>query len=178
MDLFAKRRLIAWMFILLVVINIGSLATVWFLHFQGPPPFRPPREGIQENVKRFLEKEMNLTSKQSQQFIAIRGRYFKQSLALMDEIHRLRFELLSKSFDPLSDTLKVKSIAQMIGEKQEKLELLTYSQIKDLYSVCRPDQQKIFKELLRKILVINGPPEPPGERGNMPPPRGIPPWRQ
>jgi periplasmic protein CpxP/Spy len=188
MDMFSKKRIITWMFILLIVCNAGSLITMWFLHFQSPPRFKPPQRGRPEHVQSFLERELSLSSEQSRQFRAMRERYFKQSQTIMDEIQRLRFELFSNSIASQSDTVKALPLIDALGEKQKKYELLTYTHFKELYSICTPEQQKKMQKLLREILMISRvpdapggqqkPPDAPGGRGNPPPPDEMPPWRQ
>jgi Spy/CpxP family protein refolding chaperone len=173
MDIFLKNRLVAWFYVLMIILNLSTLITIWYIQINKPVPGQPPGTNQTENVQQFLNRELALTPEQKQRFREARERYFEESRRKLEDIQLLSIDLLRESFSPSPDSMKAKELARVIGDKQEKFELLTYYQFRDLYFICQPDQQMRFNALLSEIVEITRPgnvprdkryPPPPGER--------------
>jgi Spy/CpxP family protein refolding chaperone len=177
MDIFLKSRFAAWMFGLLIVLNIASLLTIWSLQLKKPLHNEPPPNESAENVQRFLNRELELTNDQKQRFRDARAQYLEESRRKLEDIHLLKIDLLREAFSSSLDSLNARELARVIGDKQEKFELLTYYQFRDLYYICKPEQQEKFISLLEEIVKISRPDEGSGEKRNPPTPRQRPPKR-
>lgn len=160
MDIFIKKRFIVWIIIILVILNLSTLAVIWFFHIKGPrrPPPMPPI-GPEQGML-LLDKELNLSETQVQKFKESRDRYFVESKPILDEIHRLKMEIMDEVFAPSPDPSKVKRIAKEIGEKQAKFEELLFDHFLSLREACNPEQEVKLKDLFRDLFEFTKPPLP------------------
>ncbi len=74
MNVFTKQRLSASIIALLIVLNVTSLGTIWFLQSRQSPGTEVQGPGP---VRNFLERELNLTQEQAQQFEILRQEHFQ-----------------------------------------------------------------------------------------------------
>lgn len=172
MNFFTKIRATSWIIGLLLILNGVTLGALWFQQFRRPPGMFPPPGKPAENMQRFLQQELNLTEAQAQQFETLRNRFFLTSRTLMQEIHLLRKAIAAELFSASPDAQKIAAFAQAIGAKHGELERLQFTHFLELKAVCQPVQQQKFQALMRDLLDMMKPPEPPRPRfpeGNLPP---------
>jgi Spy/CpxP family protein refolding chaperone len=170
MDYFNKKRLAFWGVALLVIMNVASLATVWFQQHRLPLPL-PPAGPPQDRINAFLRHELELTDAQAETFARLQRAHFQQAKALHDHIRDLKHELFNELAMAAPDTLKAERLAEKIGEQQRELEKSAFYHFLALKRLCTPEQQKkldrLFDELLRMMDPQRQPP-PPDERGRPP----------
>jgi len=162
MDIFTKNRATNWMIVLLVILNVSSLTTIWFLQLRQSPL---PQDNRPDNVRHFLEQELRLTEEQAQQFEELRKQHFVETKAIHEEASQLKKTIMDELFASPPDTAKVESLAEQIGSKQTELEQLRFYHFLNLKSLCEPEQVEKFQALIHEIFQPPGPPEadrPPG----------------
>lgn len=172
MNYFSKKRLAFWGIVLLVIMNVSSLATVWWQQHRLPGPPRDRGRGP-VRVLQFMKKKLGLTETQVKQFAQLQREHFQQARAIQGAILDLKHEFLGELSASSPDEAKVERLAEEIGRKQTELEKLTFYHFLDLKNVCTPEQQielnTVFGNLLRKMTP---PPQPPPQG------RPRPAWRQ
>jgi hypothetical protein len=156
--------------ILLIVINLGSLAFIWF-HYpeKEKPAYRPAAPG-------FLIKELNLSGPQKVEYFRLR-RNHREILRNLERRDRM---LHQRFFDCLlldiPDTLRIHALADSIAANRRQMELVTYNHFLNITKMLSPEQQKrfdvIFHEVLRMVLPL---PPPPPDVPPLPPPPPPPP---
>lgn len=161
MEFQKKNRIMIWTITVLLIMNIATLALLWFSQFKKPKPFPPPgtQESLMEGVK-FLEKELNLSEIQIQQFIESRNKHANQSKEIHDKIYRLKKEILDEVFKPVPDSLKIQRLRNEIGQQQSEFERYLFKHFLELKSYCRPEQQEKLKLFLNDIATMTRPPKP------------------
>lgn len=171
MNYFTKRRLAFWGIVVLVIVNISSLATVWFQQHRRPEP--PPRDmPPPPGANQFLKRELGLNDAQAEQFAKLQRQHFERARALQNAIGELKHELFGELSSPVPDTVKVERLADEIGARQSDLEKITFHHFLDLKNLCTVEQRKkldvLFHELLRGMAPHHKPPPPP-DGGPRPP---------
>lgn len=157
MNVFTKQRLSVSIIALLVVLNVTSLGTIWFLQSRQSPPANPKGPGP---VKNFLEQELALTQEQAQQFETLRQQHFQESQAINETLHPVKEAIMQEVFAASPDSAKVKTLATELGAKQAELEELRFQHFLALKAVCQPEQLEKFQALFHEFFP---PPNPPGE---------------
>ena len=154
-----------WLVILLVVLNIGILATVWFKH--SPPPQdemrRPDDRGGPGN---FIIEQLNFSAQQTTEFNKLRQVHHQTVDSIKKsgkETHRLFFDNL-KNEKP--DTVEVNKLVRAIADKQMQIELVTFRHFEQVRKLCDEKQKVKFDEIIQEVLSRMA--APPGRRG--PPP--------
>jgi Spy/CpxP family protein refolding chaperone len=170
MDYFNKKRWAFWGVALLVIMNIASLATVWFQQHHRPEPF-PPAGPPQDRMNAFLKHELELTEAQAEKLASLQREHFQQAKALHDRIRDLKHELFNELALDAPDTLQVERLAEAIGVQQRELEKAAFYHFLAFKRLCTPAQQKkldrLFDELLRMMDPQRRP--PPADARERPP---------
>jgi len=150
MELTKKYRWIWIGFIVMVLLNIGTLATIWVIHSSRLD--RDPMER-RENMQRFLGRSLDLSPEQRQAFRSLRQQHFRESRQMMQHIGELRnryFQLLTSN-NP-ADSLSADSIAAEIGREQARFERALYDHLANLRSQLNIDQKAKFDRLMQQML--------------------------
>ena len=158
MNYFSTRRVTTWTIILLILLNLATLAMLWMSHFKQPAaPL--PQQGAR-NTKQFLQHELGLTDDQARQFEELRQQHFQQSKVFVDAIQQLKRELLDEVFASTPNLETMQNIAEEIGTNQAELETLRYHHFLELKALCQPDQVKKFRALFHEIYPPETHPDP------------------
>jgi len=164
----AKNKLLTGLVILLLVANAATITMFWLNKKQHPPQ---PKG----SAKEFLIKELKLDTAQQAQ------------LELLVKEHRQTVEELRKkikaSKDSLFDLVKQPNASDSVkqaaataaGRVAEQIDLLTLNHFQKIRSLCTPEQQKKFDEIIHEVTAMMGQPRPPmGPGGPQGPPPGGP----
>ena len=169
MNYFSTQRVTTLTIMILILLNLSTLAMLWSFRFKQPvTPL--PVEGT-GHVEHFLQQELGLTDRQAQQFDKLRKQHFEQSKIIVDASQQLKRALIEHVFAASPDTEKMQAIAEEIGAKQIELETLRYTHFLELKALCEPGQLERFQALFHEIF----PPQPGGQLqpGGQPQPQGM-----
>jgi protein CpxP len=150
-----KESLLITLIVLLLVLNFGTLA---FLFFSGrghhhAPPFS------KGGPAQMIIKELNLDEQQQDKFSNLREQHHSSMVLLDTELEETAKSYLSKLVS--SDTSDVDSLRQAIGRLEMQRASVTYQHFKDLRSICNAEQQEKFEALLPELFRILTMPPPP-----------------
>jgi len=167
MEFQKKNRMMIWAITVLLIMNIATLALLWFSQFKKPKPLPPPgtQESLIEGVK-FLEKELNLSEKQIQLFIESRNKHAYQSKEIQDKIHQLKMQILDEVFKSAPDSVKIRKLSNEIGKQQIEFERGLSEHFLELKSYCNPEQQEKLKLFLYDVVSMTRPPKPQAPHPN------------
>ena len=152
-----NTRFLKIVIFVLIVINLGTLAFMWFNRpGNGISARRPVAAG-------FLVKELELSGSQRKEYFRLRSdhRIMLKELQEHDKaLHNLFFEQL---FSEVPDPKSVHDLADSIAENRRKMEMLTYDHFNHVKQILTPAQQKKFGEIFDEVLrmVLPPPPSPP-----------------
>ncbi len=150
MDVFAQRKLLIRIVIILVFLNVFSIGIFLWKDFSHKPPPRENREE-QRDVSDVLKNQLNLSEKQVQQFKDIRSGFFDKEKALSKVIRAERDSMNEAMFNKNTSEDLIKSLAKAVADNEYQMELLRYEQSKQLKAICTPEQMEKFGELVKEI---------------------------
>ncbi len=170
MDFLTKKRYTFWIIFLLVVLNISTVSMLWLIYTRKPAGqlhARIPQED--HRTLQFLQKELDLTDTQIQQYEQLRQTHAEKIRHLINDIRQLKKEMMDEVFSNNPDSAKMAEIAGLIGNKQAEIERLTFEHFLDLKKLCGKDQVGKLQRLLDEFFKRNPPPReqappPPTER--------------
>ena len=141
--------------VVLLIINIGTLAFMWKkMPGHGMPP--PPQE-----IGRYLMHELKFTDEQVKQYEQLREEHRNS----IDHLRRQSRNLHDAFFDLLSaspvDSSKVNELADSIVSLQKQIEISTYYHFQKVRTLCTPEQQQQFDKVIKDALAMMAP-RPPG----------------
>lgn len=172
-DMISNRRFARISIILLIVLNIGLIASmVWHEQNRGNQPLP------QQDLEQFLGNELGLSPEQVEEMRNIRQNHFQTAGQYARSLQDSSQELLFLAFQTEPDSLRARQLAQNMGEIHSQLEWALYDHFVKLSAICSPAQRVLLLELTQELTqgvrpgAPGQPPHPARDRGPGNPPPG------
>ena len=176
MDYFTKNKMLFWCVIILVLINIVTLASFWM----GGPSFRHLlRAKESPDGGKIMAERLQLSDEQTEQFQQIRNKHFMRTRPLQNDAHKIRLDLLDEIFSSEPNQTKIQSLFTELENKQSQFDKLLFEHFQELKNACDSEKQvEELKIMLRDLIESTRPRDPryqplenfrPGHR--LPPPQ-------
>jgi protein CpxP len=150
-----SNRFLKIVIIVLILLNIGTLAFLWV---QKTGIHHPPHQG---GPFEFLSHELGLSEQQREQYSHLRDEHHHAVEELQEKGREMRhhfFELLKQE----NNSTMVDQLAADIAGNQKQIELITFEHFQKVRSICTPEQQKKFDEVIQEALRMMAPKPPEG----------------
>lgn len=148
MDYLKKNRIVFWVLIFLVVVNLTALAT-YYVNMRKPVAEPVSIPAAQKGAA--IGKELSLTAEQSARVSEINDRYRKTSEPIVQAIRERKAALLDELSKDVSDSLKLVSLAEEVSIEQKKLQEANIQQFLDLKHVCTPEQTQKLSQIYGEL---------------------------
>jgi Spy/CpxP family protein refolding chaperone len=148
MNFFQKNRLIFWVLIILVLINISALVSFFlFTKKQAPAGCCTPAE--QQCVA--FRDELNLSAEQTLKVNDINKSYMESAEPVATSIKAIRAEILTELEKTEPDTTKLNALTSQLALQQMKIQKENIIQYTKLKRVCTPEQANRLSALYRDL---------------------------
>jgi Spy/CpxP family protein refolding chaperone len=149
-----KNKLLTWLVLVLVFVNIGSMIFIWM----GKPKHESP---IQGSPKEFLSRELKFDEKQQVQFEKLVVEHRNQANDIRKKIKEEREEMYGLLQNPeLTDSLK-NSAVEKVAEATKELDLITLNHFEKVRNMCSPQQKIRLDQIMMQMLgMMSGPQQP------------------
>ena len=149
MNFFSKNRLIFWVLIIMVIINISALASFFLLTKTQapPPPCCPPAE---KQCGAFRD-ELNLSAEQTLKVGAINKNYQESAEPIATAIKGTRAAILNELEKETPDSNYLNVLTNQLGLLQLKIQKENIKQYTKLKHVCTPEQAHRLSALYRDL---------------------------
>ena len=145
---------------ILLLTNIAVL--VYFLSYKKPGKPGQPRE--RKSIVEFVQKEIGFTDQQSAQFKVLHDSHIDSLKLLGEDIRKTKTAFYNLLQQPDISDSTILSVADLLGEKQEAVEMNNYRHFQKVRALCSdPQQQLKFDSMVTRM--IN---RPFGRRGGPP----------
>jgi len=152
MDVFAQRKLLIRIVIILIFFNVLSIGVfLWKDIFHKPPRERENHQKENRDVSDILKRELNLSEEQFNKFKDIRSSFFEKEKNLSESIRSERDSMNEAMFNKTTDEELVRSLAKSISDNEYNMELLRLEQSKQLKAICTHNQMDKFGKLVQDI---------------------------
>jgi Spy/CpxP family protein refolding chaperone len=161
MDLFNKNRLIFWLLIFLVVMNIAALAT-YFIN--GHKSSHITADQVSTGQEITLSEELSLSPDQSKLAGEVNRRFRESNEPLFDAIREKKSALVDELARPETDTAVIVKLAAEVGDAQGNIQLSNAKQFLELKKICTPEQTQKLANIYAGLYGCqrNGPGRGPG----------------
>lgn len=132
----------------LLLINLGSLAFIYFSS-QGPMRMghRPPRHS-EEGPKKIIIERLDLDEAQQTAYEATIKEHREKRRELTQRNHHLHDQLFALLKTPLLNLAMKDSLMAEIAANQKNMDDLNFSHFQKIRSLCKEDQVKKFDDLV------------------------------
>jgi Spy/CpxP family protein refolding chaperone len=147
MDIFAQRKLLIRIIIVLTVLNLITISVfIWKSFDKGRP-----RKGDFHGVAKVLQKELHLSEAQFEQFKQLRNSFFEKEKVLSKTIRDERDSMNMFMFHKNTPDSLVRSLAKAVADHEYQMEISRIEQAKAMKEICSPGQLEKLEQLTREI---------------------------
>lgn len=138
MNYFSKYRIVFWIMILVIVINVSAFTSFLFY-------YKSNRAAVADTAScsgtcRFLNEQLALTPGQSARVKEINNEFRSRTEPVVAEIKSTRTALLDELSLDTPDTAKISACSSKISDLQKILQKAAIVQFQQLRQVCNPEQ--------------------------------------
>jgi Spy/CpxP family protein refolding chaperone len=168
MDIFAQKKILVRLVVLLAIINIVSIGYFIWKDYerQHREPALFPKIEDYKDVSGILKKELNLTQQQAEQIQNLRNDFFEKEKVLARTIRNEKDSMNQAMFNISTDENLVRTLAQKISANEYQMEMLRFQQAKELKAICTPEQLEKFENLVKEIRDYFRPDNHPKQKEN------------
>jgi periplasmic protein CpxP/Spy len=159
-----KTRILLWAVIALAVLNIATIATV-FWHMSKANRFID-RENFEMNapapngMKQVIKENLKLSDYQVVKFDSIDNKFRTESKAIFEEMKTLRRDMINEITSDNPDSAKLIEFTKALGNLHIELKMRTFNFYFSMKKICQPEQQKELSKFFRKMFMFEGMPGP------------------
>ncbi len=148
-----NNQLLIMTIIVLVILNIGSLALLWQ---NNSLPFMdkqtPKEQSQQENGEDFLKQELNLSARQVATFHQLREEHFEKMERVTRRERNAMEDFFEEMTSPDGSETKAKELASEVGAIKAEKEMELYQHFQWLKSVCNDSQKERLSEIFYDFM--------------------------
>jgi Spy/CpxP family protein refolding chaperone len=153
MNFFSKNRLVFWLMIFLVVVNISAFITFIVFFLRNPAPSAQDRQG---NPGNSFRHELSLSPSQSGKVNSILADYRTATEPVAADIRDYRAQILGELAKEKPDTALLNSISEEVCQLQKQLQKASVKQYMALKEICNPEQCKKLSALYYEMYGCQG----------------------
>ncbi|MEI6508618.1 MAG: hypothetical protein WCO54_09025, partial [Bacteroidota bacterium] len=133
--------------ILLVCINLTTLATIWLTR-----PAKSMGFDLPDGPKQFIIEKLHFNEEQIQAFDTLRKEHFEEMQGLRKQIYESKEDLYNQiKSDRVDTTIMFASIAN-IGRFEEKAERITMEHFRKVRQLCNDEQKQQFDLVISDVI--------------------------
>jgi len=147
-----KQRIINWLSIFLLVINISAFTTLLLMNNKTEQV-----DSISNNYFKtddFLKEELNLSDAQYKELVNLDYRVFRAYQAILDMQCESNFSLLAELSKDQPDQGVMDSISSRIGKHHASLKKQTVKHFMNLRTICNDDQSELLHQLIQNMMEL------------------------
>ena len=153
MNFFSKNKIVFWLLVFLVVINLSALVTFLVLFSQDP---LASKQESKENPGITFRKELSLSPSQSEKVEVILADYRSSTEPLTLNIRNYRSQLLEELAKDKPDTSLINSSVEKICLLQKQMQKASVAQYMALKEICTPSQCQRLSALYFELYGCQG----------------------
>ena len=153
MNFFMKNKIVFWLLIFLVIINLTALFTFGVFYFRRPAA--PGKEPCAKTCNAF-RKELSLSDAQAQKVETILAAYRESTRPFSGEVQDCRVKLLEELGKPAPDSVLMNECLERITVLQKQIQKASVKQYLELKKICTPDQCRRLSALYYELYGCQG----------------------
>ncbi len=166
MDYFGKNKVLLGIIAVLIVIDLVTLGTLWWMVDRQTDV--PPKPDV--SPKEFIAKELQFSPEQQKQFDQLVLSHQRTSREILEQLRNAKRDFFALVQRPsVSDSL-VTAKAREIGRHESELGLVTLRHFQEIKGICAEQQSAKFDRIMQQVLQELSLPHPLQDGRGVPPP--------
>lgn len=157
MDFFTKNKVLFWCVIILIMLNVVTLASFWLRKPPVGPHAGPERKPTGQQL---MEQRLDLSPEAADRIERLRNEHFARTRPLQEDMHRIRLDILDEIFSDTPDPDIIDAMLAELDKRQSLFEENLFTHFQELKGVCDPRQAQELKSMLRALIEQTRPREP------------------
>ena len=149
METYHKNRLIFWILIFLVLVNLAALGTYFFFPRGQKAMVNCDEEMMSAGC--LYQNQLDLTDEQAKQVDILSKAYMQVSGPIAEAIKSTRGEILDEISATAPDTTNLDQLSEELSRLQNQLQRENIKHYMALKEVCSPDQAMRLSNLYRQL---------------------------
>ncbi|MEI8005533.1 MAG: periplasmic heavy metal sensor [Bacteroidota bacterium] len=150
MNYFNKYRLVFWIMILMILINISAF-TSFFVFYKADRTTAAADTGCCSGTCRVLNEKLSLSSEQAARVSAVNRQFREKTEPVVAEIKNTRVAMLNELSLEKPDTAKLSACIEKIGELQKILQKAAVVQFRQLKEICTAEQCRKLSSIYSEV---------------------------
>lgn len=148
-----KQRIINWLSIFLLVINISAFATLLLMNNKTTSYAQESTEYYKSDV--FLKEALNLTDEQYEKVACMDYKIFRIYQNILDMQCASNFKLMAELSSENPNQQIMDSIARQIGGLHTGLKRQTIKHFMNIRSICTDEQSLLLDQLIKDMMELD-----------------------
>jgi len=150
MNYFNKNRLVFWIMILVILINISAFTT-FYIFYKTDKAAAAADTVCCSGTCRVLNEKLGLNSEQAARVSAINRQFREKTEPIVGDIKETRVAMLDELSLEKPDTAKLTAYTEKIGELQKILQKAAIDQFRQLKQVCTAEQCRKLSSIYSEV---------------------------
>jgi hypothetical protein len=153
-----KYRMLTWMVVILLALNVATIASLVYHSRQPEKNLRASQEdqisAKSDQGTRFFRERLNLSPDQVIRFREVNRNYNRAANLITNRLERLRSDMVEEMGKAQPDTARLNVICREVGKNHENLKRHTIDHFFRMKTLCTEEQAArltgIFMEMVQK----------------------------
>ena len=150
-----KQRIINWLSIFLLVINISAFATLLLMNNNSTSTSTGLESTEHYKSDEFLKEALNLTDEQYEEVSAMDCKIFRVYQNILDMQCESNFKLMAELSSENPNKHVMDSIAKQIGGLYTGLKRQTIKHFMNIRSICTEEQSVLLDKLIKDMMFLD-----------------------
>ena len=146
-----KTKILSIAVVVLLLVNITTLASIWPYIDLKNFTFTPPSPG---NTKEFIINKLNLDKEQQKVFEELRNNHFEEMRSLQASISDEKDAMYGQLKSNLPDTVATYGHIARIMQHEERLDHITLEHFRKVRAICNDEQKQHFDVIIDKVMHV------------------------
>ncbi len=148
-----KQRIVNWLNIFLLVINLSAFGTLLLMNNQGGGvPVSDDSDYFKSDE--FLKEALHLTDEQYEKITSLDYRIFRVYQSILDMQCEYNFKLMNELSSENPNKQLMDSIARQIGNLHMGIKRQTIRHFMNVRSICTEDQTVLLNDLIKEMMKL------------------------
>lgn len=152
-----QKRIIALLVVVVTLINLGTLATIFYQLREVKKNHEVNRDNLEVNLPddaapAFMMREIGFDARQRQQIHKSKQQLSRDVMPMLGELRRLNAELTEEVMQKDTDTLKLNMLCEEIGNMHARMKRQTSRHLLNIKHIASPEQNQKLQEFYREML--------------------------